>query len=78
MLSNGSYVRLVLSPTITGTIHEEIYHLGKAQFVFQKVERYAEKMDDIFIYDGDAEECARPTDAQVDAINKILATNPPR
>ena len=67
---------LLSAPSITGTIQEEINDLGKPQFVFHKDERFTEKLDDIF--DGDAEECERPTDAQVAAINKILAANPPK
>jgi hypothetical protein len=59
-----------------GTIQEEINHLGKPQFVFRTDPRFAEQME-IFIYDGDVEECERPSDAEVHAINTMLANNRP-
>ncbi|WP_158789132.1 hypothetical protein [Granulicella sp. L46] len=77
MLKDGSYVRLVLSPQAgRGTIHDEINHSGEQQFLFRSDPRFSEQVE-MFIYDGDAEECARPDDAEILAINALLAQNPP-
>ncbi len=70
-------MRMIDSPrTQKGIIQEEINHLGKPQFVFRTDPRFSERIE-IFIYEGDVEECERPTDAEVAAINALLANKPP-
>jgi hypothetical protein len=74
MLTDGSYVYMVLAPkTRRGTIHEGINHKGKPQFLFRLDPRFSDKLDDFFIYDGDVVECDRPSDQEIANINKLAA-----
>jgi hypothetical protein len=72
MLKDGSYVRIVWAPqTRRGTIHLAINQQRKPQFMFRQDPRFGE-LDDFFIYDGDVEECARPSDEEVARILKLI------
>jgi hypothetical protein len=72
MLKDGSYVRMVLAPqTRRGTIHQAINHKGEPQFLFRQDPRFNSQLDEFFIYDGDVEECERPTDEEVEVINRL-------
>lgn len=76
MLRDGSYVRMVLAPRARrGTIHLARNDQGEPQFLFRLDPRFANKLPDFFIYDGDVEECERPSDAEVSIINRLVAEN---
>jgi len=73
MLTDGSYVYMVLAPrTRLGTIHTKINHKGGAQFVFRLDPRFNDKLPEFFIHDGDVVECPRPSDAEVARINALV------
>lgn len=74
MLRDGSYVYLVVAPkTRRGTIHVAINDEGTPQFLFRIDPRFANRLEDFFIYDGDVEECERPSDVEVSLINRLVA-----
>jgi hypothetical protein len=68
---------MVIAPeTRRGTVHQDINHIGEPQFLFRLDPRFNEKLDDFFVYDGDVEECERPSDDELALINKILDAEP--
>jgi hypothetical protein len=74
MLKDGSYVYMVLAPeSRRGTIHEAINHKGEPQFLFRLDPRFDDKLEDFFIYDGDVEECERPSDQEIAVVNALIA-----
>jgi hypothetical protein len=74
MITDGSYVRMIIAPeTRRGTIHIENDGRGVPRFVFQLDPRFAEKLADFIIDEGDIEECERPSDEEITLINRILA-----
>jgi hypothetical protein len=80
MIVEGSYVR-ILPPfggsTSKGTVRAELDHNGKEKWLFQQDPRFNERLPDFFPHEGEIEECDPPSDAEVAAINAILAANPP-
>lgn len=74
MLREGSYVRLVLAPnTRKGTITEVVLgDDGKTQFKFHHDERFRDTLPDIYRPEYDFEECDRPSDDEVELINKLI------
>jgi hypothetical protein len=76
MLGDGMYVRMILAPKARrGTIHLATNGKEEPQFLFRLDPRFADTLPDFFIYDGDVEECERPSDAEVSLINKLIAEN---
>jgi hypothetical protein len=69
----GEYVRLILAPsTRMGTLGDAIVEHGHLQYLFQPDGRFRVlPVPAFYIYEGDFETCERPTDAAVEAINKI-------
>jgi hypothetical protein len=81
MIEVGSYVRNVLSPkTIMGTITEVKEHLDsdRKEYLFRQDPRFAEQIGDVYFNIYDIEECEPPTDEYVNAVNKVLKSNPVR
>jgi hypothetical protein len=73
MLRDGAYVRMVLAPqTRRGTVHLAIDDKGEPQFLFRLDRRFRDDLPDFFICDGDVEECPRPSDEEVAAINALV------
>jgi hypothetical protein len=74
MLQKGSYVRLVSAPnTRKGTIADVVIgDDGKAQFKFHHDERFKDTLPDFYRPEHDFEECDRPSDGEVELINKLI------
>jgi hypothetical protein len=52
-----------------GTIKAARFHKGHVSFFFQQDRRLTDRIPDIWLSDSQLEECARPADEQVTAIN---------
>lgn len=73
MLRNGAYVRLKVAPnTRMGTISDMKSEAGKLRFIFHHDPRFMDAIHDVYVFDYDIEECERPTDAQVRAVNEMI------
>jgi hypothetical protein len=76
-LKEGAYVRVTYSPHMFGTVHVGTKADGKEGIIFRQDPRLAEKMPDVFILsESEVEECAIPSDAEINSINAVLAANP--
>jgi hypothetical protein len=80
VIVSGSYVRIAPplgGRTSKGTVRSEVDHNGKSVWLFEQDSRFSERLPEFYVYDGQIEECDPPSDAEVAAINAILAANPP-
>jgi hypothetical protein len=74
MLGEGSYVRIVTArETRRGTIHEVLNHKGEPQFLFRLDPRFNSELRELLIHDDEVEECERPSDAEIERVNKLIA-----
>ncbi|WP_446743612.1 hypothetical protein [Silvibacterium acidisoli] len=69
----GSYVRLRSAPgSQLGTLQDAGQHEGRERFLFSLDSRLAEYASDIYLFAEDVEVCERPTDEEIELINKFL------
>jgi hypothetical protein len=76
MLKDGSYVCHEMAPeTRRGTISNGAMHNGKMRYIFRLDERFsdASSFGEVYFYDYELTECPRPSDAEVELINKLAA-----
>jgi len=73
MLRDGVYVRLKVAPnTRMGTISDATEEAGKVRFIFHHDPRFLNLIPDMCVFDYDIEECERLTDAEVEAISRMV------
>jgi hypothetical protein len=73
MLVEGSYVLMLMAPkTRKGTLHMKTNSEGNPQFVFRLDPRFDDKLPDFFVNEYDVQECPRPSDEEVTAINYFV------
>ena len=65
----GQYVRIVVAPARMGTVLAARYDRGHISYLFHLDPRLSNKLPDAWIPESDMEECSRPTDEEVVAIN---------
>ncbi len=75
MLKNGMYVRLKSAPaTRMGRVSERTVESGRVKFMFHHDSRFLDPTPDAFVFEDEIEECARPSNAQVKAINRGISS----
>lgn len=73
MLIEGMYVRFKDAPnTRMGTLSGMRDKNGKRQFLFHHDQRFHDTIPDSYVFEDEVEECQRPGDAQVHAINALV------
>lgn len=66
----GPYVRMADSLHIMGTVKAARFNRGHIDFLFQQDPRLADPFPEIWLPSSALEECSRPSDDQIAAINK--------
>ena len=65
----GSYVRIVNSPQIMGTVKAARFDRGHVHFLFEQDLRFAHALPETWLSSAALEVCSRPTDEQVAVMN---------
>ncbi len=66
----GNYVRMVIPPHRMGTIKAARFQEEHTNFLFQQDARFKDAFPDVWLADTDLEEFPRPTDEEVDKMNR--------
>jgi len=70
---DGVYVRLKDAPhTRMGTLSGSREKNGRRQYLFHHDQRFLDTIPDSYVFEDEVEECDRPNDAQVQAINALV------
>ena len=77
MFTNGDYVRVKMAPNHRmGTIDDIKTERGRVEYLFRQDQRFHEAVQgfvfEAWIPEGELERCTRPSDQQVDDINKLI------
>jgi len=75
MFNKGDYVRLRRAPnTRVGTIEGSKTERGQVQYLFRQDKRVVTEKDtpDFYMPEGELERCARPTDPEIETINRLI------
>ena len=68
----GQYVRMVVAPnTRLGTVRATRFDKDHVSYLFEQDPRLVFTLPDVWMQDCELEECRRPTDEQVAAINNL-------
>jgi hypothetical protein len=74
MFNKGDYVRHRMAPnTRLGTIEGSRIERGYQEYLFRQDKRFTFDHDtpDFYVLESEIEACQRPTDAEVEAINRL-------
>lgn len=70
----GQYVRIITaSKTRMGIVMAARFDGGRVSLLFHQDPRLADKFPDTWLPNSELEECSRPTDEQVERMNRLAA-----